>query len=185
MSRLEPADPKRLTGEDAAVAARIAVERAGASGLYHQLLHSPSFAAGWLALSRAVRSQGVLEEPLRELVILQVGRILRTSYEYSHHVVIARRAGVTDAQIAALAEAADSPLFSLREQAALAYAAVLTEQARVPDEVFARARAAFSDQEIVELTITAAFYNMVCRFLVAMQVEAEPDLEPPPFTPAR
>src|SRR5438270_2836047 len=141
MPRLEPADPTQLTGEDAVVAAQIAAERGGASRLYHQLLHSPNFAAGWLALSRAVRSQGILEEPLRELIILQVGRLLRADYEWSHHVVIARRAGVTDAQIAALDGAADSPLFRPREQAALTYAAVLTEQARVPDEVFARARA--------------------------------------------
>jgi alkylhydroperoxidase family enzyme len=182
--RLDLVDPDRLPEEHRALVARVLAER-GTSSLYRLLLHSPTFTLGWLDFSNAVRFRGTLGAPLQELVILRVGLSLRASYEWSQHVVIARRAGVTDAQIDDLGSFADSPHFSEREKAALAYAVVVTEQVRVPDAVFERVRAHFSAQEIVELTITVGFYNNVCRFLIALQLDTEPGLEPPPFEPAR
>ena len=44
---------------------------------------------------------------------------------------------------------------------------------RVPDSVFAQVRRQFDDRELVELTATVAGYNLVSRFLVAMQIDQE------------
>ncbi len=49
----------------------------------------------------------------------------------------------------------------------------MTLTVQVPDSVFASARAHFSDREMVELTATVAAYNMVSRFLEALQIEPE------------
>ncbi|MFN0164338.1 MAG: carboxymuconolactone decarboxylase family protein, partial [Burkholderiales bacterium] len=49
----------------------------------------------------------------------------------------------------------------------------MTREIRVPDGVFAAARAHFDEQEMVELTATIGGYNLVSRFLEAMQVPHE------------
>jgi alkylhydroperoxidase family enzyme len=47
----------------------------------------------------------------------------------------------------------------------------MTRQIRVPDEVFAMVRALFPERELVELTATIAGYNLVSRFLEALQID--------------
>ncbi len=55
----------------------------------------------------------------------------------------------------------------------LAYTDAMTRQVQVPEAVFQAARAAMgSDKLIVELTATVAAYNMVSRFLEALQVHS-------------
>jgi alkylhydroperoxidase family enzyme len=46
-----------------------------------------------------------------------------------------------------------------------------------PDDVFAELRDHFSDREVVELTVTVGTYNLVSRFLVALEVGSERDRE--------
>jgi alkylhydroperoxidase family enzyme len=53
------------------------------------------------------------------------------------------------------------------------YSAAMTRGVKVPDALFAQVRARFSDTEIVELTGAIAAYNMVARFLVALEVSPE------------
>ena len=54
----------------------------------------------------------------------------------------------------------------------LAYVAAMTRGIRVPDSVFDEVRRCFDDRAIVELTVTIAAYNMVSRFLEALEIHA-------------
>jgi len=67
----------------------------------------------------------------------------------------------------------DSPHYSVRERAALALTDALTATPQaVDDATFERARAHFTDDELVELVATAAWENAVSRFNHAFGVEA-------------
>ncbi|HEX2173835.1 MAG TPA: carboxymuconolactone decarboxylase family protein [Dehalococcoidia bacterium] len=182
--RIDFPDLAGLQREHAALIEQIKGERGSLLKLYHLLLTSPEFARGWLGLGTAARNKSSLDEKLRELVILQIGRHFGAAYVWSTHVAIARRAGATDEQLAALPAPPSSPHFTERERTALEYAQVMTDQVRVPDELFERVRALFSPQELLELTVTAGFYNCVCRVVIALRLHEEPGFEPAPFEPA-
>lgn len=184
MPRIEYPDLARLEVEHADLIARIKGERGTLLQLYQLLLNSPTFAEGWLDLGTAVRNKSRLGDRLRELVILRVGRLLQAPYVWTTHVAIARRAGATDDQLAALAEPVLPPIFEAREQVALEYVTVMTERIVVPDDLFAHVAARFSARELLELTITGAFYSCVCRVVGALQLYDEPGFEPAPFEPA-
>jgi alkylhydroperoxidase family enzyme len=47
----------------------------------------------------------------------------------------------------------------------------MTNNLQVEDSTFSAVRSQFDDQEMVELTATVAFYNLVSRFLVALEVD--------------
>jgi alkylhydroperoxidase family enzyme len=75
-------------------------------------------------------------------------------------------------QLDALQDWARSDLFSERERAVLAYADAMTLHVQVPDAIFAAVSAQFEPQQLVELTATVAAYNMVSRFLEALQIHS-------------
>jgi alkylhydroperoxidase family enzyme len=87
---------------------------------------------------------------------------------------MARKAGVREAQIAALAAWKSSAEFDAKEKAALGLAEAVT-LGRVSDEVHAEVMRHFDHHDYVEISVIAAFYAMVGRMLDAMSVQLEPD----------
>ena len=102
---------------------------------------------------------------------------MRSEYEWAQHLPMARKAGVSEAQISGARRRGRPPSqFDAREKAALALGEAVT-QGRVSDEVYAEAMRHFDHHDYVELAIVAAFYAMVGRMLDAMGVQLEPDVE--------
>ena len=64
-------------------------------------------------------------------------------------------------------------LFTARDRAVLAYTEAMTRNIRVPAAVFEQVRAIFPARELVELTATIAGYNLVSRFLEALDIDHE------------
>jgi alkylhydroperoxidase family enzyme len=165
-------DPRTDGPELAELVGRIVAERGELLSLYRTLLHSPPLAAGWLSLLTSVRTRGKLPGSIRELVIMRVARLNGAPYEADQHRPIALSEGLTQAQLDAFDDWASSKHFDARERAVLAYTDAMTREVQVPDRVFGAVRAQFNDRELVELTATVAAYNMVSRFLEALQIRS-------------
>jgi 4-carboxymuconolactone decarboxylase len=152
------------------VAARIRARRGGAlRPLDEVLLHSPLVADGWNSLLGAVRGDLSLDPALRELIVLRIAVLNSAAYEWAAHEPVARKAGVTDEKLQALRTGDRTP-FSTAHRVALDYADAMTRAIEVPDAIFAALRPHFDETGIVELTAVTAVYNMVSRFLVALDV---------------
>ena len=150
---------------------RISAERGHVLHLYQMLLHSPPLADGWLYYLTRVRQQLQLPGDLRELVIMQIAHLNGAPYEAAQHAPIARREGVSEAQLAALpAWSEAAALFSPVQQAALALADTMTRVVQVGAEQMAGVRALLGERQTVELVGVIAAYNMVSRFLQALQI---------------
>lgn len=168
MARLPYSDSSNP--EIATVVERIERERGKVLNLYGMLLNSPPVAEGWLAFLTAIRQKCKLSGHDRELVIMRVAVLNGADYEFRAHVPFALKDGITEAQIDALR---DSRLdaFDARERDILAYCDSMTREIHVPDAVFQAVKPHFDDREMVELTATIAAYNLVSRFLEALQVD--------------
>ena len=143
--------------------------------LYRALANHAPLAAAWTEFARAIRYESRTPRNLRELLILRGAQLMRSEYEWAQHLKMARRAGVREAQIAALAEWRDSAEFDATEQAALLLAEAVT-RGEVTDEVYASVSQRFDHATYVELALTAAFYAMVGRMLDAMRIQLEPEV---------
>jgi 4-carboxymuconolactone decarboxylase len=155
------------------IAARIRGRRGGVlRPLDGMLLHSPQVADGWNSLLGAIRNRATLSAAIRELVILRIAVLNRAEYEWGAHEPEARRAGLDDAQLEAIRreDAQADPAFDDVQRHVIAYTDEMTREIHVRDAVFDALRPNFSETELVELTATVAAYNMVSRFLVALQV---------------
>ena len=143
--------------------------------LYRALANHPQLVAAWTEFSKMLRHDTRTPRALRELVILRGGQLMRSEYEWAQHLPMARKAGVREAQINALAEWRTSKEFDEREGAALALAEAVT-QGRVSDEVYQQVMKHFDHHDYVELAVVAAFYAMVGRMLDAMAVPLDADV---------
>ncbi|MEV1068604.1 carboxymuconolactone decarboxylase family protein [Streptomyces sp. NPDC050263] len=151
------------------IAHRIRERRGGAlRPLDGMLLHSPQLADGWNTLLGAIRGRMELPADIRELVILRIAVLNRAPYEWTAHEPEARKAGLDDTDLVEVRRA--KPEFDGRRRRVIAYTDAMTRDIHVPDDVFDALRAHFTDAELVELTATVAAYNMVSRFLVALDV---------------
>jgi AhpD family alkylhydroperoxidase len=152
---------------------RIIAERGEVLDLYRMLLHSPPVAEGWLSLLTAVRHNTSLPARLRELIIVRIAHLNGANYEAEQHTPIALAAGATRQQLDVLAEAkCPTDLFDEWECAALALTDQITRQVQIDESVWQSARSLWSDREIVELVVTISAYNMVSRFLEALDIHA-------------
>ena len=145
------------------------------------LLWSEPVARGWNVYLKAVRSELPTSRKLRELGICTVALLTGAHYEYHHHAPDFLAAGGTQAELDALNQICKTNprlpnveygLFAM-ESIVIQYAAQMTLDVKVSDEVFAQMRQHFDTTEIVELTSAIATYNMVARFLVALGVTPE------------
>src|ERR1051325_9244732 len=88
------------------------------------------------------------------------------------NTAVSRKRGVPEDKLQAVDRWAEHPGFTPRERAALGYAEMVTISPNdITDEQFAELRRHFSDREIVELTLQAAFENFRARFNRALRIE--------------
>ncbi|MBW8812959.1 MAG: carboxymuconolactone decarboxylase family protein [Caulobacterales bacterium] len=120
-----------------------------------------------------------LEPSLIKLVGLRACQINGSASGLQRYVTEARNLGESNARIDLLAAWRDTPLYSERERAALAWTEALTRVAdtRAPDEDYAAVRAQFTETEEVRLTLLICAFNTFNRVAVGHrlppQVEAE------------
>lgn len=151
---------------------RIERERGKVLNLYGMLLQSPPVAEGWLNFLTAIRQKCSLPGYDRELVTLHIAVINSAEYEFQAHVPFALKEGMTQTQVDALRDG-HLQVFTQRDRAVLAYCDSMTRDVYVPDAVFDAVRPHFNERELVELTATIAAYNLVSRFLEALQIDHE------------
>jgi alkylhydroperoxidase family enzyme len=165
MARLPDVDP---TGE---VAERVRARRGGSlTPLDRMLLHSEPLADGWNTLLGAVRARFELAADLRELAICRIAVLNGAEYEWRAHAPLLVRAGFPEERLTALRDAGDLGVLTPEQRCVVAYTDAMTRDVRVPDELFAQVHELLGDRATVELTATVAAYNMVSRFLVALDV---------------
>lgn len=138
------------------------------------LLYSTPLATGWNHFLGNIRTEFSVSHKLRELAMCTVAVVNKADYEFTHHAPIYIKAGGTEEKTSALKDinhaAKQTNLFDLDELLTIKLATQMTRDIQVDDDLFVSCRETFEDNHLVELIATIAAYNMVSRFLVALNV---------------
>ncbi len=139
------------------------------------MLHSPALAGAWNGFFGGIKRGMLLSALHREMVACAVGSLNGAPYQHRQHAAPFLAAGGSAAQLEALRQpldaADDAVLFSPLDRAVLSVATEMTRDVRVREATFAAACAALGNhQAMVELVGVVAGYNLVSRFLVALEV---------------
>jgi len=121
---------------------------------------APAPMKSWLEFSQGLLKCG-LEESLIDLVKIRASQINRCAFCLDMHTAEARKRGETEQRLYLLDAWRDSPLYSERERAALAWTEALTKlpETGASDEVYRAVKAQFSEEEQVTLTLLIVAIN--------------------------
>ena len=112
-----------------------------------------------------------VEKPLIEIVKMRASQINGCAYCIDMHSKDARAAGETEQRLYGLDAWRETPFYSDRERAALAWteAVTLVHQTHVPDDVFEQVRQQFNETEIADLTFVIAAINAWNRLAISLR----------------
>lgn len=136
-----------------------------------------------------------LDPKLRELATMRTGYGCQSQFVFSQHCKVARLMGVSEAKIAAIPVWSISDVYDARERAVLAYVdAMIFEDGRVHDLLFAALKGFFTEPEILMLTYGVNMFRLHATTTKALKLEYDnvperivevpapanrPDLNPP------
>jgi len=131
---------------------------------------SSPLAQSWMQFSNSVHQAG-LEDSLIKLVEMRASQINGCAFCLNMHSEEARAAGETEQRLYLLDAWRESPLYSDRERAALAWteAVTLVSETHVPDDVYNEVKAHFNEQEQITLTMLVIAINGWNRMNVAFK----------------
>ncbi|MEW2398153.1 carboxymuconolactone decarboxylase family protein [Streptomyces sp. NPDC046862] len=142
------------------------------ANIFLALTHAPPQLDAFLTYANSLRAAD-LSPHLRELAILAVGHATRSAYEVAHHQSHGLKAGLTGEQLAAVAEFESSDLFDDLEKAVMRLAKESTLQVDVSDETWRAAAEHLTDQQMVELSLSIAWYNSGVRIMGLLDIDLE------------
>jgi 4-carboxymuconolactone decarboxylase len=137
----------------------------------------PDLMRSWLAFGTYLLRSSTLEPRLRELVVLRVGWVCHSPYEWGQHVNLGRKVGVLDADLTRLSDGPDANGWSAAETAALRATDELIEHHTLSDATWTALTAHFSTKQTLDLIFLVGQYQLVAGALNALLVERDDGLD--------
>ncbi len=132
---------------------------------------APEAMKAMIALESYIKTSG-LEPSLIELVKMRASQINGCAFCLHMHSADARAHGETEERLYLLDAWRESPLYSDRERAALAWTEALTliAQTHAPDDAYDKLKQHFSDEEQVKLSLLIATINAWNRLAIGFRL---------------
>ncbi|RFU41325.1 carboxymuconolactone decarboxylase family protein [Actinomadura logoneensis] len=153
---------------------RAVVAATGPLHVFTTLARHPGLFPAWLGFGSKLLFEGTLDGRVREIAILRVAHQRSCAYEWTHHVPIARAAGLTEAEIEALKGAPDAHPWPSADRAVIDAADELHASSTVSDATWAALAERFDEAGLIELIMLIGQYHMLAFTLNALRVQAEP-----------
>ena len=144
--------------------------------IFRTLANHPKLMKRWLVFGNHVLGRSTLPARERELVILRIGWLCRSAYEWGQHVVIGLGSGLSQAEIDRIPLGPDAAGWGELERALLRATDELHADAFISDATWAALSAKLDTQQLLDLIFTVGQYNLVSMALNSLGVQPEPGL---------
>jgi 4-carboxymuconolactone decarboxylase len=145
--------------------------------VFGTLAHHPELLSHWLGFATYLLTASTLEPRLRELVVLRVGWLCRSPYEWGQHVHVGRLAGVTDEDLRRLTEGPGAAAWTAGERVALAATDEIVARHTLTDATWAALTQHYTTQQVLDLVFLVGQYQLVSAALNACRVERDDGLD--------
>lgn len=174
MQRIKLIDPARLTPAQQKVYDQIKSGARGRVGtMFSALLHSPGLTERVQAVGEYLRYQAPLTDRVKELAISTAAAHWKADVQWNTHAALARKAGVPDAVLAAIAAGTLPAFTDESDRIAYVYVTDVLRGTGLSDRAFDEAMKAFGLEGLMDLTAIAGYYTMLSLILNALEVRPE------------
>lgn len=146
--------------------------------IYKTLAHNVDLYNRWSPLGQFILNGSSLPPREREIVMLRMGWLCQSEYEWAQHARIAKaQAGLTSADVHRIAEGPTAAGWSEFERTLLRMVDELRYDTMISDPTWKALRTKYSVQQVIEALYTAAQYQLVSMALNSLGVQLDPGLE--------
>lgn len=184
VERMPPLDAAQMDDAQRAAAAGLAAgPRGGVKGPFIALLRSPELMQRLQKVGEYLRFGSSLDPRIGELLMLIVSRQWTQQFEWSVHVPLALRAGVSADTVTALAAGRRPGAMAADEALAYDFADELARHRGVSDATYAAALARFGERGVIDLLGVLGYFTTVSMVLNVAHTPAPAGTDVPPLEP--
>jgi alkylhydroperoxidase family enzyme len=140
------------------------------------LARHPTLTTAYHTFNGHVLFATTLSTRQRELLVLRVAAVRHATYEWAQHVVLAGDVGISEDEIAWLADGPDAPGWSTIDRAMVRAVDELIADAMVSDATWATLAAELDEQQLMDLVFTVGAYDLLAMAMRSFGVELDNDL---------
>jgi alkylhydroperoxidase family enzyme len=144
--------------------------------IFKTLANHPDLLRRWLVFANHILGKSTLPPRERELVILRIGYLCQSGYEWGQHVLIARAEGMTDAEIRSARTGPETPGIPELDRLLLEATDQLHADAHVGDATWKALASLLTQQQMMDLVFTVGQYNLVSMALNSFGVQPDEGL---------
>jgi 4-carboxymuconolactone decarboxylase len=141
-------------------------------GPFNPSLYSPGITEGFSNFMDAEAKYTKLDKRTRQIVILTVGGVWNSPYELYAHSAEARKVGLPEEAIQALASGESPKGLTSNELMAHRFARQLSAERRVDDDLYRKAKQAFGEEGLVDMIYLIGIYLVTCALLNGFAIPA-------------
>ena len=173
-ARVTLLEREAVTPEAAAMYDALLAQRGVVPNMFKVLAHAPAIAQGVAGFLKPLLGDGALSGWYKELVAVRISTLHQSEYAIRAHAASAKKKGANDAQIAAVPDFETGP-YSEKEKLGFRLADRLHRGPREIDDAFyTELRQSFTENEAIELFLTAAAFEMFPRFIDGLRIPITP-----------
>lgn len=136
----------------------------------------PGVMEKWREFSGYILNQSTLPARDREMLILRIGWLCRSEYEFGQHTRIGQQAGLTPEEILNITRGPDAPQWSAFDAALLRAVDELHADAFISDATWNALSGHYNEKQMIDLVMTVGNYNLVSMFLNTCGVQLDSKL---------
>jgi alkylhydroperoxidase family enzyme len=140
------------------------------------LAHHPALTHAFHVFNGHLQFSTTLSLRERELLVLRVAVVRRAEYEWAQHIVVGLDVGLSDDDIARVAEGPDAPGWSPLEQAMLRAVDELVADATISDTTWRVLAEHLDEQQLMDLVFTVGCYDVVAMAFRTFRIPLDEDL---------
>lgn len=145
----------------------------GMNGLGIMLRHPP-LAKAFLTFNNHIAATSTLSRRIRELLILRIGWLRQSEYEFAQHLVLGAQAGLTEAELERVQQGPDAPGWDPVDADLVRAVDELHTDACIQEATYARLAAHFDTRQLLDLVYTVGCYDVLAMAFKTFGVQLEP-----------
>lgn len=144
------------------------------ANVFSTCLRNVELCRNWMGFTDYILSDRIsITQRDREMVILRIGYLSRSDYEWSAHAALGLRVGLTPEEVARIMRGPDAPGWSAVDAALLRAADELHKDQHISDATWAKLRERFDEKQMMDIIFTAGRSTLVSMFLNSAGVQLQ------------
>jgi len=165
--------PQSESEWDADIADRIRTMGPNPPNVIRTLAHHPKLYKRWAVFGNHIMVSSTLPPRDREILMLRIGWLCRSAYEFGQHTLIGKKCGLSDDEILAITRGPGAPGWSDWDRTLLTAVDELKADAHISDATWAELSKTYGKEQLIDLVFTVGQYNMVSMALNTLGVQLD------------